>query len=90
MQGLRRCAAPARGPRPPLPKEVARYTVSHRRRLAIKPGLTCLWQIGGRADVPFEKQVELDVQYLTTRNVLMDVLIMLKTVPAVLTARGAY
>ena len=78
------------GPRPPLPKEVARYTVSHRRRLAIKPGLTCLWQIGGRADVPFEKQVELDVQYLTTRNVLMDVLIMLKTVPAVLTARGAY
>ncbi len=78
------------GPRPPLPAEVARYTPAQRRRLAAKPGLTCLWQIGGRADLPFERQVELDIEYLTTRNVVMDILIMLRTVPAVLTARGAY
>ncbi len=78
------------GPRPPLPAEVARYTPAQRRRLAAKPGLTCLWQIGGRSDLPFERQVELDIEYLTTRTVMMDVLILLRTVPAVLTARGAY
>lgn len=78
------------GPRPPLPSEVAKYNPSHWRRLAAKPGLTCLWQIGGRADIPFERQVELDVEYLTTRSFLMDLAIILRTVPAVLTARGAY
>lgn len=78
------------GPRPPLPHEVARYTPGQRRRLAAKPGLTCLWQISGRADIPFERQVELDIEYLNTRTVFMDIMIMLRTVPAVLTARGAY
>jgi len=78
------------GPRPPLPAEVARYNPAQRRRLAAKPGLTCLWQVSGRADLPFDRQVELDIEYLTTRTVLMDILIMLRTVPAVLTARGAY
>jgi exopolysaccharide biosynthesis WecB/TagA/CpsF family protein len=78
------------GPRPQLPGEVARYQPTHFRRLAAKPGLTCLWQIGGRADVAFEQQFELDLTYLRTRNVLVDLGILLRTVPAVLMARGAY
>jgi lipopolysaccharide/colanic/teichoic acid biosynthesis glycosyltransferase len=78
------------GPRPPLPQEVARYTPAQRQRLAAKPGLTCLWQVSGRANLPFDRQVELDVEYLSTRSVLKDILILLRTVPAVLTARGAY
>ena len=78
------------GPRPPLPQEVARYERWQRRRLSMKPGLTCLWQIGGRADLPFERQVELDIEYLRKRNVWLDLWIMLRTVPAVLAARGAY
>ncbi len=78
------------GPRPPLPAEVARYRPSERRRLAAKPGLTCLWQVSGRADLAFDRQVELDVEYLNNRNFFYDLVILLRTVPAVLTARGAY
>ena len=78
------------GPRPPCPQEVARYSESDRRRLAGRPGLTCLWQISGRADIPFAKQVELDVQYLCKQSLLTDLSILLRTIPAVLTARGAY
>jgi exopolysaccharide biosynthesis WecB/TagA/CpsF family protein len=78
------------GPRPPLPAEVARYRPAQRRRLEAKPGLTCLWQVGGRANLPFERQVDLDIEYLLRRNTLMDLVILLRTVPAVLTARGAY
>ena len=61
-----------------------------RRRLRGKPGITCLWQISGRADLPFDRQVVLDVAYLKRRSVLLDLLILLKTPVAVLTARGAY
>jgi exopolysaccharide biosynthesis WecB/TagA/CpsF family protein len=78
------------GPRPPLPHEVARYTPAHRRRLEAKPGLTCLWQVSGRADLPFERQVALDIEYLGKRSVLLDIAILLRTIPAVVTARGAY
>ncbi len=78
------------GPRPPLPSEVARYTPAQMRRLEARPGLTCLWQVSGRADLPFERQVELDIEYLRNRSVLMDLLILVRTVPAVLLARGAY
>jgi exopolysaccharide biosynthesis WecB/TagA/CpsF family protein len=78
------------GPRPPLPDEVSRYTPHQRLRLAGKPGLTCLWQVSGRANLPFPKQVELDIEYLTHRNVLMDTIIVLRTIPAVLFAKGAY
>ena len=78
------------GPRPQLPAEVARYRPNERRRLAAKPGLTCLWQVSGRADLAFDRQVELDVDYLNRRNIFFDLLILLRTVPAVLTARGAY
>jgi len=78
------------GPRPPLPSEVAQYTLADRRRLHVKPGLTCLWQIGGRSDIPFEQQVRLDMEYINSRSIWQDIRIMLKTIPAVLFGRGAY
>lgn len=78
------------GPRPALPKEVAKYSPAERRRLRGKPGLTCTWQISGRADLPFDRQVQLDVAYLRKRSIWRDALILLKTPLAVLTARGAY
>ncbi len=78
------------GPRPPLPEEVRLYTLDERKRLHVKPGLTCLWQIGGRADVPFHEQVGLDMQYIQSQSFLKDIVILLKTIPAVLLGRGAY
>ena len=78
------------GPRPPLPTEVVRYTLADRRRLDVKPGLTCIWQVSGRGDIPFDQQVELDVQYIESRSVWLDVQLLLKTVPAVLLGKGAY
>lgn len=78
------------GPRPPLPSEVAQYTLNDRKRLHIKPGLTCLWQIGGRSELPFEQQVRLDMEYIHSRSIWQDLRIMLKTIPAVLFGRGAY
>jgi lipopolysaccharide/colanic/teichoic acid biosynthesis glycosyltransferase len=77
------------GPRPPLPREVALYSLADRRRLAVKPGLTCFWQIGGRSEIDFSGQVKLDVRYIETQNFLVDVKIMAKTVPAVLAGKGA-
>jgi lipopolysaccharide/colanic/teichoic acid biosynthesis glycosyltransferase len=78
------------GPRPALPKEVARYSAEDRRRLAAVPGLTCLWQIEGRGDVPFPKQVELDAWYIENWTLWLDLKIILRTIPAVLRGRGAY
>ena len=78
------------GPRPQLPTEVDRYERRHFPRLAAKPGLTCLWQITGRSDIPFEEQCALDIEYIRTRSFTEDIRIMLMTVPAVLRARGAY
>jgi lipopolysaccharide/colanic/teichoic acid biosynthesis glycosyltransferase len=78
------------GPRPPLPAEVAQYTLADRKRLHVKPGLTCLWQIGGRSDIPFDQQVRLDMEYIHSRSIWQDIRIMLKTIPAVLFGRGAY
>lgn len=78
------------GPRPPIPSEVAQYTLEDRKRLHVKPGLTCLWQIGGRSDIPFDQQVNLDLEYIHSRSIWNDIRIMLKTIPAVLLGRGAY
>ncbi len=78
------------GPRPPLAEEVARYSVIERRRLDIRPGLTCFWQIGGRGDVPFEQQMRLDLQYIESSSLVTDITILLKTIPAVLLGKGAY
>ena len=78
------------GPRPPVPQEVANYTAYDRQRLMVKPGITCIWQVSGRSDIPFEEQVGLDIQYIVGRSLLMDVVLLLRTIPAVLFARGAY
>jgi lipopolysaccharide/colanic/teichoic acid biosynthesis glycosyltransferase len=78
------------GPRPPLPKEVALYTLLDRRRLDVKPGLTCIWQISGRGDIPFDRQVELDILYIESQSIWLDVVLLLKTAPAILIGRGAY
>ena len=78
------------GPRPALPVEVEKYSTVERRRLRGKPGITCFWQIMGRADLPFDRQVVLDVAYLQKRTIWMDIAILLKTPTAVFSARGAY
>ncbi len=78
------------GPRPPVPREVAQYTLEERKRLHAKPGLTCLWQIQGRSEIPFKEQVRLDMQYIHSQSLWNDIVILLKTVPAVLLGRGAY
>jgi exopolysaccharide biosynthesis polyprenyl glycosylphosphotransferase len=78
------------GPRPPVPREVALYTLADRRRLAVLPGITCLWQISGRSQIDFHGQVELDVRYIESRGFWNDLRIISKTVPAVLAGTGAY
>jgi lipopolysaccharide/colanic/teichoic acid biosynthesis glycosyltransferase len=78
------------GPRPALPREVNNYTPADRRRLAVRPGLTCIWQVNGRADVPFEGQVQMDVEYVESHNFWLDLKLVASTVPAILTGRGAY
>jgi lipopolysaccharide/colanic/teichoic acid biosynthesis glycosyltransferase len=77
------------GPRPPLPREVAKYSPGDRRRLAIKPGITCVWQISGRSNIDFSGQVRLDVGYIENRNLWTDLMILTRTVPAVLSGTGA-
>jgi lipopolysaccharide/colanic/teichoic acid biosynthesis glycosyltransferase len=78
------------GPRPALPREVSKYRLAQRRRLDVKPGLTCLWQVRGRADLPFWRQLELDVEYIESQSLWLDLKLVLMTVPAVLIGRGAY
>jgi lipopolysaccharide/colanic/teichoic acid biosynthesis glycosyltransferase len=78
------------GPRPPVPREVAEYTLADRRRLDTTPGLTGTWQVSGRSDIPFEKQVELDVKYIESQSLTMDLLLLLKTISAVLLGKGSY
>lgn len=78
------------GPRPALPSEVARYCPSDRERLLVKPGLTCSWQVSGRADIDFAGQVELDRAYIRRATLLDDLILLLRTPMAVLSARGAY
>ena len=78
------------GPRPPLPAEVRTYTLEERKRLNITPGITCLWQVSGRSELPFSKQIALDKEYIASRGAWKDFLILLKTVPAILTGKGAW
>jgi exopolysaccharide biosynthesis polyprenyl glycosylphosphotransferase len=77
------------GPRPPLPREVKQYSLADRRRLAARPGITCFWQISGRSEISFSGQVKLDLDYIENRNFWLDTKILLRTVPAVLSGRGA-
>lgn len=78
------------GPRPPLPSEVTRYSMLERQRLCVTPGLTCIWQVNGRSEVPFPEQVRMDIDYIQNPSVVEDVKLIAKTVPAVVLGRGAY
>jgi lipopolysaccharide/colanic/teichoic acid biosynthesis glycosyltransferase len=78
------------GPRPPVPSEVAKYGPRQRRRLEVTPGLTCHWQVEGRSDLSFDQQVSLDLAYIDKSTARDDVSILLKTIPAVVTGKGAY
>lgn len=78
------------GPRPALPEEVAHYDDRARRRLAVKPGLTCLWQVGGRSEIPFEEWVAMDLAYIRGWSLWLDLVILARTLPAVVGGRGAW
>ena len=78
------------GPRPPLAKEVARYRPEQLRRLAVKPGLTCLWQVSGRSRVGFEEWVSMDLWYIRNQGLLTDLSLLIRTPWSVLSRRGAY
>jgi len=78
------------GPRPALPGEVEKYSLEQRKRLHVTPGITCIWQVSGRSEIPFSGQVHLDVQYIQSTSLWKDIIILAKTIPAVLTGKGAY
>jgi exopolysaccharide biosynthesis polyprenyl glycosylphosphotransferase len=77
------------GPRPPLPDEVKRYKWLFRKRLCVKPGITCIWQISGRDNVSFESWMQMDHEYIDNWSLWLDLMILFKTIPAVLFVRGA-
>jgi len=77
------------GPRAPLPDEVREYNRWQRRRLSVKPGLTCLWQISGRNEIDFDEWMKLDLQYIDNWSLWLDLKIILMTFPTVLFCRGA-
>lgn len=78
------------GPRPHLPEEVAAYDARAYRRLTVKPGITCIWQVSGRADLDFETWIDLDLEYIDNWSLGLDTKLLVKTVPAVLSGKGAY
>jgi exopolysaccharide biosynthesis polyprenyl glycosylphosphotransferase len=78
------------GPRPPIPYEIEHYQPAHLARLAVRPGITGLWQIGGRSDTTFEEMVALDLEYIRSRSLLLDLRILVATIPAVLSTKGAH
>jgi lipopolysaccharide/colanic/teichoic acid biosynthesis glycosyltransferase len=78
------------GPRPPLPTEVQTYQDAVARRLLVRPGMTGLWQVSGRADLPWEESVQLDLRYVDNWSFSMDAQILWKTLRAVVGGKGAY
>jgi lipopolysaccharide/colanic/teichoic acid biosynthesis glycosyltransferase len=66
------------------------YSLAERQRLDVIPGITCIWQVSGRSEIPFEKQVELDIAYIESQSLWLDIKLLLKTLPSVLIGRGAY
>jgi len=78
------------GPRPPVPAEVECYGPRELKRLSVRPGLTCLWQISGRSNIQFDHWMEMDLAYIDTMSFWTDLKIILRTVPAVLSTRGAH
>jgi exopolysaccharide biosynthesis polyprenyl glycosylphosphotransferase len=77
------------GPRPPLPEEVKKYEWLFRKRLSVKPGITCIWQISGRNNVSFDRWMQMDHEYIENWSIWLDLQILFKTIPAVLFSRGA-
>jgi exopolysaccharide biosynthesis polyprenyl glycosylphosphotransferase len=77
------------GPRPPVPREVAEYQPWQRRRLSFRPGLTCYWQVGGRDDISFDEWMMLDLKYVDNFSLSKDIALIFKTIPVVVTGRGA-
>ena len=78
------------GPRPPLESEVAKYEPWHAVRLMVKPGLTCLWQVSGRSDLPFAQWMRMDAWYVRNRSLLVDLWLLARTPLSVLSRKGAY
>jgi lipopolysaccharide/colanic/teichoic acid biosynthesis glycosyltransferase len=78
------------GPRPPLPSEVDRYTMTQARRLRVRPGMTGLWQVSGRSDLTWTESIRLDLYYVDNWSMIQDIVILARTVGAVLSSRGAY
>ena len=78
------------GPRPPLESEVELYSIEDRKRLDIKPGITCIWQVSGRSNIPFKQQVLMDKKYIKEHGFFYDIIILLKTIPAILFSKGSY
>ena len=70
------------GPRPAIPREVEQYTAYQKQRLFVKPGLTCIWQVSGRNNIEFDQWVELDIEYIKTRSLWLDIKLILLTIPA--------
>jgi lipopolysaccharide/colanic/teichoic acid biosynthesis glycosyltransferase len=78
------------GPRPPLPSEVAEYRQWQLRRLSVRPGLTCTWQVSGRSNVAFDEWVRMDIRYIESLSLRLDTRLLAKTIPAVLRGHGAW
>ena len=78
------------GPRPPIISEVEKYTMKDRARLSVTPGLTSIWAVSGRSEIPFPQQVDMDIEYIQQQSTFNDIKLLLKTVPAVLKGKGAY
>ncbi|MBU0671469.1 MAG: sugar transferase, partial [Candidatus Margulisbacteria bacterium] len=78
------------GPRPPLPREVGKYTAWHKKRLRVRPGITGAWQVSGRSLLPFDDMVRLDIYYIENWSLWLDLKILLRTIPVVLTGSGAF
>jgi lipopolysaccharide/colanic/teichoic acid biosynthesis glycosyltransferase len=78
------------GPRPALPCEVEAYPARARGRLAVKPGITGVWQVSGRADIGFDKMIDMDLAHAASRTILLDIVVILMTFRAVVSGRGAY
>lgn len=78
------------GPRPPIPREVEKYNEYQLQRLSVKPGLTCIWQVSGRNSIDFEQWIELDLQYIRERSILLDIKLIFKTFFVLFGDKNAY
>ena len=76
------------GPRPPIPLEVEKYQQWQKRRLSMKPGITCIWQVSGRNNIPFEQWMKLDLEYIDHWSLTKDIVLVLKTIKVILTGTG--